>query len=297
MNFKQQAERFIKTAQTRRRNPIGAATVRKYEASLDNHIFPLFGNRDLSEINNGALKVLVAKMVGEGLSDSSINGVVTVVKSVVASAVNEQGDELYPRTWNDEFIDLPVIDPKSQKAPVATSKGVSQAISRMKGQYKAIGALLAGTGLRIGEAQVLTSDDWNRENMTISVTKTAVGKAIQNHTKTDAGMRIVDLSPELNDVLIEVVGDEQGLLFKSSTGGVIPYFTIYRRLAAVGISGAHSLRRFRLTHLRQSSVTEGFIKCQVGHADESVTDRYDKIRVDIFARKQSAERAGLGFSL
>lgn len=297
MNFKQQAEAFIKAAQARRRNPFSAATVLKYESSLTNHIYPLFGNRDLAEINNSALKTLVAKLSAEKLSNASIVGIVAVVKAVVASAVNEEGEPLYPRVWNDEFVEVPVVNSKSQKAPVATSKAVSEAISRAKGQYKALCALLAGTGLRIGEALVLTSDDWDRQNMTLSVTKTAVGTTIQNHTKTEAGVRTVDLAPELNTFLIEVLGDVQGLLFKSTSGGIVPQVTAWRRMQAAGIHGAHSLRRFRITRLRQSSISEGFIKSQMGHADESVTDRYDKIRVDIQARKLSAAKAGLGFNL
>src|SRR6266436_9878486 len=110
MNFKQQAETFIKAAQVRRRNPFSTATVLKYEASLNNHIFPLFGNRDLAEINNNAMKVLVAKLSAEKLSNATIVGIVAVVKAVVDSAVDGEGNSLYPVCWNDEFIDLPVID-------------------------------------------------------------------------------------------------------------------------------------------------------------------------------------------
>jgi integrase len=297
MNFKQQAENFISASRTRRRNPISEATVLKYESGLNNHIYPMFGNRDMADINNSALKVLVAKLSQEGLSASTIAGVVSVVKSVVASAVDDQGNELYPRTWNDEFIDLPIIDPKSQKTPVMTQEGVQEALGQAKGQYRALYALLAGTGLRIGEALALTSEDWDREKMTISVTKTAVGTKTQNHPKTPAGVRTVDLTPELNAFLVEVLGDVKGLLFKSSTGGIIPYFVAYRRMKADGIDGAHSLRRFRNTHLRQSSVSEGFIKAQIGHHDQNMTDRYDKIRVDISARKNFAAKAGLGFNL
>src|ERR1700675_1814979 len=122
MNFKDQSNTFLKSIQSRKRNPVKPATVAKYEASLK-HALPLFGNRDLSQVNNSDLKVLVKMLSDEGLSASTITGVAVVVKLVVASAVNEQGEELYPRSWNSEFADLPVINPASQHAPIATREG------------------------------------------------------------------------------------------------------------------------------------------------------------------------------
>lgn len=293
MNFKNQAETFLKAAQTRKRNPIKASTVHKYESSLT-HVFPLFGNRDLADINNNALKTLVSKLSADGLSASTIVGVVTVVKLVVASAVNDQGEELYPRTWNHEFIDLPVIDPNSQKAPVAGGKAISQAISQAVGEEKALYALLAGSGLRIDEAHVLTVgpetknvSTWDPQTGTIHI-RPAAGWT----PKTDAGIRDIDLAPELNGYLIAILKPVEGQpMFHPFTR-----MTGYRHLEKAGIPGFHSLRRFRVTHLRKS-VPEGLLKFWIGHANESVTDRYDKIRVDVGARKTFAEKAGLGFSL
>lgn len=293
MNFKDQSEQFLKTAQTRKRNPIKASTVSKYKSSLT-HILPLFGNRDLADINNNALKTLVSKLSTDGLSASTIVGVVTVVKLVVASAVNDQGEELYPRTWNHEFIDLPVIDPNAQKAPVAGGKAISKAISEALGQEKALYALLAGSGLRIEEAHVLTVGPENRIKSTWDPQAGTIyiRAAAEWTPKTDAGVRDVDLAPELNTYLMSVLNPVAGQPMFQPTA----HTTGYRHLEKVGIPGFHSLRRFRVTHLRKS-VPEGLLKFWIGHANESVTDRYDKIRVDVEARKSFAEKAGLGFQL
>jgi hypothetical protein len=64
----------------------------------------------LSEINNAVLKALVAKMSEHGLSPKTIDNYIPVVKMVVASAVDEQGEEIHPRKWNHEFIDRPVVE-------------------------------------------------------------------------------------------------------------------------------------------------------------------------------------------
>lgn len=293
MNFTEQATKFLTESQTRKRNPIKAATAAKYQSSLT-HILPLFGNRDLSQINNNDLKTLVAKLSADGLSASTITGVVVVVKLVVASALNEQGEELYPRTWNNDFIDLPVI--ADQKAPVATAAGIQKALGEANGPDKALVALLAGTGLRINEALALTAADWDRENATLHITKTLTQNGVQNDTKTDAGRREIDLDPVLNAFLTLSLPTD-GLLFRSATGGTVRLKTAYEHLDKLGIPGFHSLRRFRVTQLRKTGVPEGLVQFWTGHAGKSITDRYDKIGSDVQARKQFAEQAGLGFSL
>ena len=52
----------------------------------------------MSEINNFVLKTVVAKMSEGGLSPKTItDNYAPVVKMVVASAVDEQGEEIFPR--------------------------------------------------------------------------------------------------------------------------------------------------------------------------------------------------------
>lgn len=34
---------------------------------------------------------------------------------VVASAVDKEGEQIYPRKWNHDFIDLPVVEQAKQK--------------------------------------------------------------------------------------------------------------------------------------------------------------------------------------
>jgi len=71
---------------------------------------------------------------------------------VVASAQDDNGRQLHPREWNHDFIDLPVVKPNEQNTPTLESEQVSEVISKAEGRYKVLYALLAGSGLRIGEA-------------------------------------------------------------------------------------------------------------------------------------------------
>jgi hypothetical protein len=56
-------------------------------------------------VNNGVLKKLVALMVDKGLSGKTIENYLQVPKMVVASVVDDDGNQVYPRKWNHEFMD------------------------------------------------------------------------------------------------------------------------------------------------------------------------------------------------
>jgi hypothetical protein len=84
--------------QQRKRKPIAPATVESWQGCLDVWILPNLGDVLLSSVGNLALKGLVEKMVEAGLSpETAVNTYSQVVKSVVASAVNEEGEQLFPR--------------------------------------------------------------------------------------------------------------------------------------------------------------------------------------------------------
>ena len=103
VTFRQQAARWINHVQQRKRKPIAPATVESWRGCLDVWILPNLGDVPLSSVGNLALKGLVGKMVKAGLSPKTVNTYSQVVKSVVASAVSEEGEQLFPRKWNHEF--------------------------------------------------------------------------------------------------------------------------------------------------------------------------------------------------
>ena len=47
----------------------------------------------------------------------------------------------------------------------------------------------------------------------------------------------------------------------------------------------------------ESRTPEDLIRFWLGHADETVTDGYSKLREDVQYRKEGAEQIGLGFEL
>jgi len=76
----------------------------------------------------------------------------------VASAVNEEGEQLFPRKWHHEFVDMPVVDKSKQNTPHFTNEVVTGILGFSKGYKQMFCALLGGTGLRAGEAMGLEID-------------------------------------------------------------------------------------------------------------------------------------------
>ena len=253
-------------------------------------------------MNNATVKGLVVKMNEAGLSPKTVSNYVGLVKLIVASAINENGEQLLPRKWNHDFIDMPVV--QKQHQPTFAAETMSSIVRKAEGQEQVLYALLVGTGLRVGEAIGLEIRHLSEDCRTITVEQSCWQGDIQI-PKTKNAYRQVDLCSSLADLLKVFVGDRKsGLLFTNRTGKPLSQTNLLRRslhpiLAelSIGKAGFHAMRRFRTTWLRKQRSPEDLIKFWLGHAKESVTDGYSKLADDVEFRAQVAETAGAGFEV
>ena len=304
--FREQAEWWIKHVQQRNRKPIAPATLESWQGCLDVWILPNLGDLPLASVGNLALKGLVEKMVKASLSPKTIKNYAQVVKAVVASAVNEEGEPVYPRKWNHEFIDMPVVQRSKQNTPHFTAEVVTGIVKSSKGYKQMFLALLAGTGLRAGEASGIEIGKHISTDFTTLYVRQKVRRAkLEDFLKTDAGRRDVDLCPPLATMLKGFVGKRtSGFLFQNRRGNYLSQTNLLRRglhpaLMKLGQpkAGFHAFRRFRTTWLRKNRTPEDLIRFWLGHADETVTDGYSKLREDVEYRKEVAAEVGLGFEI
>ncbi|MGD0414572.1 MAG: hypothetical protein ABSA80_04400 [Terriglobales bacterium] len=105
VTFKQQSLIWLEHLRTRKRKPVEPGTIDEWERILNKDINPEIGDYPISNVNNGVLKKLVALMVDKGLSGKTIENYLQVPKMVVASVVDDDGNQVYPRKWNHEFMD------------------------------------------------------------------------------------------------------------------------------------------------------------------------------------------------
>ena len=165
---------------------------------------------------------------------------------------------------------------------------------RANSETRALIALLAGTGMRIGEALAIGvpgGNVWDPEAGTITVQATWARGQVRPQPKTEAGNRVVDLHPDLNALLRSQFANRESRMFTSSIK------TYERMLSKLGIPGFHSMRRFRITHQQMQNVPTTVIKYAAGHSAGDITERYTKVGSEIEARRRWTNDAGLGFQL
>jgi Phage integrase family len=314
VTFREQAVVWIKRMKARKRKPLAVSTLENWEGCLRVWLNPQIGNLPLSEVNNSALKRLVAKMSKGGLSAKTIDNYAQVVKMVVASAVDKEGEEIYPRKWNHEFIDMPIVDKAKQNTPSFSSEVMSGLANWKEERERMVFILCGATGLRIGEALGLEIDKHiSPDFLTIRIKQKVRHCQVEETLKTASAFRKVDLHPAIAALLNEFVGERKtGFLFRTRNETPLSSSCILRRhlhpaLKQLGYvnprtgdhkAGNHAFRRFRNTHFRnRTECPVGLLKFWMAHADESMSDRYDKIRDDETFRKQWAEKCDLGFKL
>jgi len=305
LGFREQAEKWIEHIKVRKRRPVKMATVHGYRHLLDRWILPSLGDLPLCDINNSTVKLLVLKMVESHMAPESIRHVVKVVRLVVASYVSEDGEPVFRRSWNPEFMDMPVVEKKNQRRPTFIGEEVTRVVSLAEGMYRVLFALLAGTGMRIAEALGLEiGTHISSDGSTITV-----GQSVWRHgevqtPKTENAYREIDLHPSLAGMLRAYIGKRQsGFLFATRNGRPLSQRNALRALHSVlghlrvEKRGFHAFRRLRQTWLRKSQAPEDLIRFWLGWANKSIADSYSKLQDDVLFRKSVAESMGLGFEV
>jgi hypothetical protein len=231
---------------------------------------------------------------------------VATAKHIVGSAVDDNGNQLFPRAWNSRFIDAPQIGKQAQ--PCATKEDVERCLKNAASyQEQLFYAVLAGTGLRVAEALSIhvrgteQQTSWNEATATIDIRSSIYRGKEQDRVKTPASVRSADVDPRLNSTIAKFVAKNKiepgAFLFQSRSGRAMHLLTAFVRLQKHRVKGFHSFRRFRITRLRDLGEPEDIIRYWVGHEGQGITDRYSKLAENVELRKQWALRAGLGFDI
>lgn len=314
VTFKEQGEKWRKEDALRKRDPLATGTIDSRYRQLEKWLYPNLGHLPLLEVNNPIVKLLVTKLVKAGLKPATIKDIVGVAKLVVASVVDKEGEQVYPRHWSNKLMDIPRVVKKNQNTPCFNSEIMSGLARWYNRKMRTLFILCAASGLRISEALGLDigkhfSDDFS----TIRVEQQAPRGQISNRLKTESSGREVDLDPRVAAIIKDFAGGRtSGLLFCTRTGKPIYLshvlkYHLHPALKALGFfndktgdhkAGTHACRRYRETHLGKcEGLPHGLRIFWMGHGERDMTDRYDKIREDPITRKYWAERCGIGFDL
>lgn len=273
------------------------ATIAGWQEALNAWILPNIGEKLLSEVSNGVLRQLIGRMTAAGLAPKTIVNYSQIVKMVVASAVSDEGDQICRREWNHEFVGLPIVQKEKQRRPTVTRAELEAILSRVKDRYRTFFALLAGTGLRVGEALGVKTSDLADDCRILHVRR-SIWRGKEQEPKTLNAIRLIDVPEALAKILRKSSAGRNGYLFSTAQGRPLQARNVLRVLHNAGKRvGFHAFRRYRAAVLRKGQVPEDLITLWLGHA-RTLTDYYAaQLRDGEQYRSGWCERAGLGFSV
>jgi integrase len=254
--FRQQAERWLHDSEHRKRNPVASSTLESWRSALNKWLLPALGDVPLAGVNNQALKTLVAKLdqAKPKLSAKSINNYVQVVKMVVASAINEDGEPMYPPKWNHQFIDLPKVDKRKQRTPCFSAETVTALVATATEEWEwMLYILCAASGLRIGEALGIDIEHISPDRSMIGVRQKVRKCRIEKSLKTENAEREIDLHSSVASLLRDFIGTRKGLLFPTRAGKPISDSN-FRNLSYIRGSKQSVSRRQVLTPFVASAI-------------------------------------------
>ena len=317
LTFREQSKVWLRKATTRKRKPIRATSVPTIQSALDNWLLPDLGNLALADVDNAAVRVVVEKMDTAGLAPKTIANYVQIVKSVAASACDpKNGEPIYQRKWSAEFMDMPEV--KGQNQPCPSSAVVTKTIELAEGWEQMLYILLAALGGRISEVLALEVKHFKNGFRTLSIEQQVnrFGEIVP-YGKTDASIREVDLHPDVAAFAAGYFRGKSGLLFPSEKGTPRLRDNVAKRQlkprlreAYAAIQGVkaeevvlpkgmafHAFRRYRNTWLRGQRAQDDILNYWMGHKPQTMTELYSKLKDDVQARLDEAERVGYGFDL
>jgi len=309
LTFGDQAEEWLHNLRTRNREPIPESSVPSIRSALNCWLLPHLGEMPLSEVGNKALRGLVGKMKGH-LSAKTMNTYVNMAKEIVESRLDEEGEPIYARKWNNDVIDLPVVKKREQRRPKLAKEGVTAVIAESREPWERMLYILCPAGgMRIAEVLALDIDKHiSSDCRVIKVRGQVKENRIVSYLKTDAAYREVDLCPEVAELLKNYIDSRHGLLFPSKTGKTpMSYSNVRRRslhpkLVKLGLytpgAAMHCFRRFRSAVLTKNGCPEDLRKFWLGHENPDISDDYaEQLLEDIERRQEVAARIGLGFEI
>jgi len=217
----------------------------------------------LAAFDNAEVRDLIAAMEEEkrknGQARFTAKTIVNyyfVVVAVFATAKDRTGKQMFPRTWDLDFIALPAINKREQNAPTLEANQIEDILSGSRGRYRVLYALLAGSGMRTSEALGLELGKHLASDYSVIYVRrqcSKKGHRIETCPKTDCGIRDIDLDPELSALLKDYVANRMSrFLVETPTGLPMAPRNILRdslhpllKNMGCGSAGFHTFRRFR----------------------------------------------------
>lgn len=270
----------------------------------------------LREIGNIPLRKLRSSQVADaltGLRGRYAAHSVAGSRSVLSTAIRDAMREGYVTTNEAALARAPKLPRRGLPAPdTATVKAILAELESHR--LHALFVLLAGTGLRIGEASGLRwIEDIHADSLTVNLQLQRIaGKKTLTDPKTDTAGRIVFLPAAVIDELRAHKARQaeeriaagrrwkrRGLVFTTTLGEGLAHSTVQQVLGAAceraGVRhvSPHDLRRFYATVVTDAAGRD-VAQRLLGHTSATMTDRYVSITDSARSMASAALEEALG---
>ena len=110
-----------------RRRPLAVNTIALYQHNAV-RLSEIIGYIDLADIKNATARTLIDTLLSEHLSAASINSLWQSFIAICDFPTDTEGEKLYPKTFNLDFIGLPTVRQSEQQAPMISTEQVLRVV-------------------------------------------------------------------------------------------------------------------------------------------------------------------------
>ena len=138
---------------SRSRVPFKPSTLRDYESTLDQYVYPDLGAVRLSDLRRADVQALVDRLVGSGLAGSTVRNAIMPLRVVVRYAIRREGLLANPT------MDLELPEPGGRRERATTPIEAATILGALADEDRALWATAFYAGLRRGELRALRVSD------------------------------------------------------------------------------------------------------------------------------------------
>jgi integrase len=173
------------------------STIRTYSEKLDGYVLPALGDYRLSELRRREVQALADKMLGAGLSPSTVRNAIDPLRAIYRRAIQRDEVAINPTT----NLDLPASRKKRDR--IATPAEAKALLDALPPPERATWATACYAGLRRGELRALRCIDVDLGRSELSVRRSWDQYEGPVDPKSEASARTVPLLAVLRDYLDE----------------------------------------------------------------------------------------------
>ena len=248
-----------------------------YDDVIKRYLIPMVGETDLKSLSSRQLQTMVTNLIDEGLSPSTVNLVISVLKSSLKVArlvglINASpADGLIRPKKQEKKIECFTVDEQKKIVDFALNSG----------KQKHLGVILClYTGVRIGELLALEWSDVDLKSRMMQVNKTRVeigGEITTGTPKTDSSNRTIPIPKQLIPVLKHLRGtqhDGQVIAQNGKPVSIRSYqktFELLLKRQGIPRRGFHALRHTFATRAVECGMDVKTLAEILGHKNPTVT--------------------------